>query len=167
MTPFNAHRMYKNRVKLYLENKRISPIFFKCFRNKLPKKVGARLSTKELIIELLILSDYYNSYFAEKPHYPQCRRNARRSSFDIWQLCLFYKPKITIFKVMRTLFELVRERSTVEIRGNKYYISTNYCFSVRRRVFDFKLFDYAINDETYEDEYGLKFFCWEKIGWIL
>lgn len=83
-----------------------------------------------------------------------CHAEANRSSGDIWRHLKKYRPDVTIFEVMRALYEL----SANEIIG------CDYCDGIRKRVF------WGYGSSTYGftiiDEYGLEFDEWTNIGEI-
>lgn len=89
----------------------------------------------------------------DNPETKQCRYGASRSATDIWRLCKKSRPDITIFEVMQTLHKM-------NIEGT---ISTWYCCTVTRRVFNnFGGSIYRYNHD-HTDEFGMTFDDWKEI----
>lgn len=150
-------KLVLNKVKEYdIANPGV--FFFKKHRALLSKKAGVRMSNKDLILNVLRTSMLDSTYYFYNGEM-QCYRSRRRSSYDIWKICRFYKKTITIFSVMKILYNVVMERRQINFRHNYYYINTNYCHDVKRKVFYLSTIC-RINNEFYNDEYGLTFHEW-------
>ncbi len=115
----------------------------------------SNLDLGEIIFEILKISRLYNS----------CRKidnqliretwaNSYRSSIDIWRHIIAIRPEVTIFEVMRKLWEI----------KNRLY--GQYCYDVHRRVFKNKYEDceYSVDSYYTDDEYCLLFNDWRRIG---
>ena len=77
--------------------------------------------------------------------------NRWRSSIDIWRHVKYYKPEVTIFDVMNSLYNM-RNR----LRGQ-------YCHLIYRRTFKTSRGGY-IYDQERGDEYNLSFDQWKDIN---
>lgn len=84
----------------------------------------------------------------------------RRSALDIWRHVIYYRPKATIFWVMRTLWKLNYEEGI---------LSGQYCNATSRRVMRLTVnvpygYRKGMFNETTKDEFGLVFSDWRIIG---
>jgi hypothetical protein len=101
-----------------------------------------------------------NSLTKIKETYAGCNR----SVLDIWRHCIYYRPELTIFDIMNSLYSLVYDGD----------ISTLFCGNIERRVF-YIYFSYNEEDDDFsgefdgyqdssdeeeEDEFGLVFPEW-------
>ncbi len=75
--------------------------------------------------------------------YQQCDRNRRRSLGDIYRICKYYYPNITLLQVLKVLIDLLNSRK----------IGTCFCGTIRKQVY------YTNNMEQYDGstmEWGSK-----------
>jgi len=148
--------MYRQFVNEYISNKSIDPLQFKHFSSnsdltKVVVKYHEELSLDELVLKCLELTNF-NWSFSEDNGIETCSRKWR-SVLDIWRHVKYYRPEVTIFEVMNSLYR------------NKKELIGQYCDQVHRRVFKLKKFNnnLTLNSQDNFDEFGLKFKDWESI----
>lgn len=129
-------------------------IFYKCTKEVESFK---ELTLDELVYECLSLTDCYGSQNPETLSY-ETQSGKWRSVLDIWRHVRYYQPDVTIFDVMRSLWE-----QRVKLVGQ-------ICNDIHRRVFKLhehsewaELVWYENEPEDY-DEFELNFNEWADIG---
>lgn len=137
------------------------PLYFFLYNTKLyrwekledEKEVKGK-TIVELVNYVICTSKICQTYQStgENSYSYQCNAGANRSSGDIFRLVKKYRPRITIFSVMRAMYKLAMSNT----------IKTMYCHTINKRVFN--------NYPTWRnynlaslDEYGLTFGDWENI----
>lgn len=111
--------------------------------------------TETLIYKIIEATYYYCSTDSKGSVETLPDRN--RSSLDIWRHAKLYRPEITIFEVMRAIYNLgTVERTVVGC----------FCNNIHRRVTHIKLGrgSWVFNGKNQEDEYGLLIADWKNIG---
>ncbi len=82
-----------------------------------------------LIMNIVKVSNYRPSKRLTPTFKIETRRGARRSALDIWRHALVYKPELTIFEVMASIYRInITSTNDMTLRGW-------YCSTVRRLVF--------------------------------
>jgi hypothetical protein len=109
-----------------------------------------RKTVEQKVFEILVMCDDFDTF--DKNNKQQCERGANRSTGDIWRLYNNYFRPVTIFTIMRALWELVVIEGDVE---------TLYCHDIDKQVF------YLGSDaqDVFEiNELGVRFAEWRLIG---
>jgi len=111
-------------------------------------------SVRELVLSVLAAADNHASLTDHNTTDTYPYKN--RSSIDIWRHIISVTPDVTIFEVLRTLFELIRDKEVGSLK----------CPRIGRRVFRLKSVPGWTEDYgRFElDEYGLLTADWEWIG---
>lgn len=155
----------QEKVLNYLKDKDISPLHFKSpelYRGDLNRLSG---DMDDLLRFIMKVMRYHDSFDKNDDYDTSSVR--WRSSLDIWRHVIYYFPNITIFSVMKSLYNIREE------------CGGQYCTTVHRRTFKLKVEPsekywsnqvvpthgnpprYLYGDEI--DEYGLIWFDWENI----
>ncbi len=163
----------KDNVKTFMENEDTSPIHFgvwNFFHKPVTKNDLDRLDTKvkrlkslhnikDRLIEIITIG--YDGYpigtFLENGEI-QCQPFCRRSVLDIWRIYNYYFPKVSIFRIMYLLYEIVTD-------DDNDSVSTNVCSDIERQVFWVRDFDdaYVVMDED-KNEFGYYMEAWKSLS---
>src|SRR3972149_8159500 len=143
--------MYQNFVNEYISNKNINPLQFKYWNlnNQLTEVVienHEKLSLDRLVLKCLDLTNLYHSY--SEDNVIETNMGKYRSVLDIWRHVKYFRPEVTIFEVMNSLYR------------NREKLAGQYCINIRRRVFKLKKYNNILtilNSQNSFDEFGLKF----------
>lgn len=109
-------------------------------------------STKDRVYKILDMSRDYPTF--DNKNKFQCRSDANRSAVDIWRLYNNYFRPVTLFTIMRTLYDLVVEDEEIE---------TIFCNDIKKQVF-YACDNGALDDVFRENELGVRFAEWRTIG---
>jgi hypothetical protein len=138
----------QDKVLGYVENNLHDTLYFD--EGVKPKTIS---STKELVYNILEMTEHYSS--RAKNGQVETYPNRARSSIDIWRHALDVCPDITIFDVMKALYELAHDDEK---------LSTWICCTIDRRVFlTLSQDDSGLMEAWDEDEYGLRLTDWNKL----
>lgn len=145
-------------VEEYVSNNKHTPLEFLDYNS--PVKIKLELentpSIESMITRVLELScEYYSVGINGNP---ETSSNRFRSSLDIWRHIIYYYPQVTIFQVMKGLWDM------------KDSLVGHYCPDVRRRVFKLKKscssnihLYYGPGSLHISDEYHSDFPDWENL----
>jgi hypothetical protein len=117
------------------------------------KKDANDCKTNSKVLDVILVAKKYFSSRNTTTGHIETHPNKHRSVLDIWRHFKYFNPEITIFEVMDLMYK------------NKKYLPRQFCYAVRRRVFDFSVtrdFRY-ISDDNHKDEFGLYFIDWNNI----
>ncbi len=150
----------REKVLNYLNSEDITPLHFHFtddFNDKLEfEKVSGNIN--ELVKLVLKFTRGTSSYNVDDEF--ACGIERWRSCIDIWRHIIYYFPNITIFEVMKSLYDIRDE------------CGGQYCGTVRRRTFKIKIYsgDRGWFNQTFDglytdfrDEFGLLWEDWETI----
>ena len=87
----------------------------------------------------------------------QTTTSRRRSITDLYKICKYYYPKVTLIQVYKTMIEEVRE----EVPNMR----TSFCHTIKRRVFyqGTSTQGAGVFDEGTADEFGMLYGEWETV----
>lgn len=139
----------QQQVANYISDREQNILHWK-IKNEVNEKLS-KLNLDDLIIQTVGLTSIYNSY--NEKNMRTCYDDRWRSSLDIWRHVKFYKPDVTIFQVMNSLFSLQDK------------LIGHYCEQIWRRVFRKKIGNSTsiLRGLRERDEYNLTFYEWENI----
>ena len=141
-----------------------SPLIFYGYDSKVDEFVKEEHTINDMILRALYLCEKYPSYTIKGDYESSTSR--WRSSFDIWRHIINYYPDVTLFDVMKGLYEIRDE------------CGGQYCSTIQRRTFRSKVacgfrkdhnWGGWSNEQSYTgtyfnyDEYGLAWKEWENI----
>jgi hypothetical protein len=144
-------------VKEYLHQNDTSPLFFGFQDSDTEPNQVDNTGDLDNLVYSIIRATRHNGSFDEHGEL-DTEGNRSRSSIDIWRHVKSYRPDVTIFEVMRSMYAL----SYSEDRP----LVGHWCSTVNRRVFrakeDFPNWNLLVADQS--DEYNLILDDWENIG---
>jgi len=138
----------EEKVIEYLKEQDISPLKFR-------EKAGVKDngSFEELVEIVLKKADDFASI--NKDGKQETSSGRWRSVQDIWRHVKFFRPKRTIFAVMRACYELSEDQT----------FGGQICEEIDRRTFGFSSgYGYSTDNQDEPDEFGLIWKEWEEIG---
>jgi len=147
------------KVKKYLENMNQEPLYFFSRHSTGPRVIERNFkgqSLESVVLEVIGLTQVFPSRYKNKDLV--CGAGAWRSSGDIWKHVKVWRPRTSLMRVMRIIFE-----EQEHLRGQ-------YCPGIKKRTFKLKINsnymgnDYHMHRKSFEDEYGLTWWDWENIG---
>jgi hypothetical protein len=154
-----------NRQKVldYLSTVSTSPLYFHNYKSTKEEFDPSKFTVEDMIKKVLTLSEEFLSMSKENGY--ECSAQRWRSSVDIWRHIIYYYPDVTIFEVMKGIYDIREE------------CGGQYCYDVNRRVFKYKSgSERNKRNSTYwdnnqpgsfsfhvSDEYNLYFADWKDI----
>lgn len=89
----------------------------------------------------------------------QTSTGKRRSLADIYKICKYYYPKVTLEMVQKALVKIMKDKSVPRFRSS-------YCHTINKRVWYVgdETKNSAVYDQTSPDEFGLKYNDWQKLN---
>jgi len=145
----------KEAVIQYIKNYSNSPlVFHEVNHPEIEFKPDiSNLTLNELVLFVL---ENTSKYYSKNKYMTETGRGRLRSSLDIWRHVKYFRPNISIFDVMNSLYEI------------KHELISHYCVTVNRRVFGLRKFYSRVYSllENEKDEYGMVFIDWENINGI-
>ncbi len=144
----------KENIEEYLFDKNKNPLYFiDYYDEKVPIPNAKNLSLIDLIIKIIELNE--NDYLSWGEGIFEKFDYSYRTSLDIWRHVKFYKPEITIFEVMRCIYD------------NENIFISHVCHEINCRVFTLDDDRYGTMErfinQTELDEYGLTFYDWGSL----
>lgn len=116
------------------------------------RKLKRISSVEERVEQILRMNSEYASY--DENNEFQCRQDANRSALDIWRLYNNYFRPVSIFYIMRILYNIVTNED--------YEVGTMFCNDIRKQVFWYDSCE--MEDIFYVNELGVRFAEWRTIG---
>lgn len=154
-------KLFRESVKNYLETVDTSSLIFTNYWDDeivTTINFSDRNNHRALVRECLSYMDMYDSTNAKTKKYETSHSAERRSVVDIYRHLRYYYPRISIFQLMRAIWEL---DYALELDGM-------LCTGIGRRVFRYSYNEigdkgYDIIHKEEEDEFGLYFDEWKDI----
>jgi hypothetical protein len=116
------------------------------------EELKRELSIKNKIIKILELVEDYDTF--DKNNKFQCDKGANRSAVDIWRIYNYYFRPVSLFTIMRALYELVVVDNDIE---------TLFCHDIKKQVF-FLGSDSEFESVFIMNELGVRLAEWRTIG---
>lgn len=145
----------RQKVRRYLEGLSLNNLIFSPDLTNEEIASVSEKNRKEAIIACMNLCETHSS-INSTTGLRETSKGKRRSVLDIWRHLKLYRPRVTIFGVMQSLYILdVEEERVVSC----------FCNQVRRRVFILKesFPDKESFHRSSQDEFNLDIFDWEDV----
>ena len=142
----------RKRVENYLDEQGLNyPLVFEDFEGMLSTTKSGPLI--ELVENVLELTRKYRSFLWLDGKQDSFETSAGRwrSVADIWRHIIYFRPEVTIFEVMETIY------------AHQEQFVGHFCEDVMRRVFAVKSCGSRLYTEG-TDEFGFYFDTWKDIG---
>jgi hypothetical protein len=145
------------KVAKFLKDKELTPLHF---RYAGMNEIKDRGDMTELVEKILDLTDARGSY--DERENQTTGSGKWRTVTDIWRHVKYFRPKRTIFAVMRALFELELNKDEDEVK-----LVGQICKDIHQRTFKLKThtsFRIDLLNREDPDEFKLLWADWENIG---